>query len=217
CLEPKAEAEVQGSGWPSPPRRFVSANPVIVAASLVAHPSAGQRLRILCRPSRRPPPAGQCLRLLSRHSPISAESSHQGVVIPTDVLHKELQLDSCDLVTSISLDSPCLEIISLSRLSKCTDLNLQSPMLSQIEVSRCSALEHISITSGVLERLVLLKQEALIDLSLKCKSLVDVDLTGCKSLTTAISEVYNDGGGCPMLRTLVLDNCEVSVLITFSL
>jgi hypothetical protein len=56
---------------------------------------------------------------------------------------------------------------------------------------------------------VLQKQESLVNLSLQCHSLVDVDLSDCESLTNSICDVFSEGGGCPMLRSLVLDNCEV--------
>lgn len=39
-----------------------------------------------------------------------------------------------------------------------------------------------------------------------------MDLTDCESLTNSICEVFSDGGGCPMLKSLVLDNCEVCEL-----
>lgn len=64
-----------------------------------------------------------------------------------------------------------------------------------------------------LQKLVLKKQESLAKLTLQCLSLQDVDLTDCESLTNSICEVFSDGGGCPMLKSLVLDNCEVSFLL----
>lgn len=64
-----------------------------------------------------------------------------------------------------------------------------------------------------LQKLVLKKQESLAKLVLQCPSLQDVDLTDCESLTNSICEVFSDGGGCPMLKSLVLDNCEVSCLV----
>ena len=60
-----------------------------------------------------------------------------------------------------------------------------------------------------LQKLVLQKQESLSSLTLQCRNLIDVDLSDCESLTNAICEVFSDGGGCPMLRSLILDNCEV--------
>ena len=56
---------------------------------------------------------------------------------------------------------------------------------------------------------MLQKQESLSSLTLQCRNLIDVDLSDCESLTNAICEVFSDGGGCPMLRSLILDNCEV--------
>ena len=46
-------------------------------------------------------------------------------------------------------------------------------------------------------------------LALQCQCLQEVDLTDCESLTNSVCQVFNDGGGCPMLKSLVLDNCEV--------
>lgn len=60
-----------------------------------------------------------------------------------------------------------------------------------------------------LQKLVLQKQESLSSLSLLCNNLIDVDLSDCESLTNAVCEVFSDGGGCPLLRSLILDNCEV--------
>jgi hypothetical protein len=56
---------------------------------------------------------------------------------------------------------------------------------------------------------VLQKQESLSSLYLQCHNLTEVDLSDCESLTNEICEVFSDGGGCPMLRSLILDNCEV--------
>ncbi|ONM06636.1 F-box/LRR-repeat protein 15 [Zea mays] len=123
-------------------------------------------------------------------------------------LWQALQLDNCSLLTSVSLDLPHLKNISLVHLRKFADLNLRSPVLSYIKVSRCSALHRVSITSTTLQKLVLQKQESLSSLSLQCHNLIDVDLTECESLTNAVCEVFSDGGGCPMLRSLILDNCE---------
>ncbi|RRT65136.1 hypothetical protein B296_00008161 [Ensete ventricosum] len=60
----------------------------------------------------------------------------------------------------------------------------------------------------VMQKLVLQKQESLATLSLQCHNLQEVDLSDCESLTNSVCEVFSDGGGCPMLRSLVLDNCE---------
>lgn len=61
----------------------------------------------------------------------------------------------------------------------------------------------------VMQKLVLQKQESLATLSLQCHNLQEVDLSDCESLMNSVCEVFSDGGGCPMLRSLVLDNCEV--------
>lgn len=65
----------------------------------------------------------------------------------------------------------------------------------------------------LVQKLVLQKQESLSTLVLQCQSLQEVDLTYCESLTDSICEVFSDGGGCPMLKSLALDNCEVCELI----
>ncbi|CAD5188110.1 unnamed protein product [Musa acuminata subsp. malaccensis] len=119
-----------------------------------------------------------------------------------------LLLDNCGLLTSVSLDLPHLQSISLVHLRKFVDLNLRSPVLQSVKVSRCSALHRISITSRAIDKLVLQKQESLATLSLQCHNLQEVDLSDCESLMNSVCEVFSDGGGCPMLRSLVLDNCE---------
>lgn len=68
---------------------------------------------------------------------------------------------------------------------------------------------HSFCWAGFMQKLVLQKQESLTIVLLQCHQLQEVDLTECESLTNAICGVFSDGGGCPMLRSLVLDNCEV--------
>lgn len=63
-----------------------------------------------------------------------------------------------------------------------------------------------------MQKLVLQKQESLTSLELQCQRLQEVDLTDCESLTNSICEVFSDGSGCPMLKSLILDNCEVHIL-----
>lgn len=60
-----------------------------------------------------------------------------------------------------------------------------------------------------MQKLSLQKQENLRSLALQCQCLQEVDLTDCESLTNSVCEVFSDDGGCPMLKSLVLDNCEV--------
>ncbi|XP_022750048.1 F-box/LRR-repeat protein 15-like isoform X6 [Durio zibethinus] len=122
---------------------------------------------------------------------------------------EELELDNCDMLTSVSLDLPHLQKIRLVHCRKFADLNLQCFMLSSITVSNCAALHHININSNSLQKLALQKQENLTMLALQCQCLQEVDLTDCASLTNSICNVFSDGGGCPMLKSLVLDNCEV--------
>lgn len=126
-----------------------------------------------------------------------------------------LELDNCSLLTSVSLDLPRLQNIRLVHCRKFADLNLRTLMLSSIMVSNCGALHRINITSNSLQKLALQKQESLTTLALQCQSLQEVDLTACESLTDSICEVFNDGGGCPLLKSLVLDNCESLTTVRF--
>ncbi|CAL9208722.1 F-box/LRR-repeat protein 15-like [Musa acuminata AAA Group] len=129
---------------------------------------------------------------------------------------KSLELYNCGMLTSVSLDLPHLQNISLVYLRRFVDLNLRSPVLKQIKVSRCSALHRISITSNALQKLVLQKQESLTTLLLQCQNLQEMDLSDCESLMDSICEVFSDGGGCPKLRSLVLDNCERLSMVKIS-
>ncbi|RWR79495.1 F-box/LRR-repeat protein 15-like protein [Cinnamomum micranthum f. kanehirae] len=131
-------------------------------------------------------------------------------------LLEELDLDCCGLLTSVNLDLPRLQSISLVHCRKFVDLNLRCLALSSITVSNCPVLQRINITSNCLQKLVLQKQESLTIVLLQCHQLQEVDLTECESLTNAICEVFNDGGGCPMLRSLVLDNCESLTTVGFN-
>lgn len=65
------------------------------------------------------------------------------------------------------------------------------------------------MTFMVMQKLALQKQDSLTTLALLCQSLQEVDLSECESLTNSICDVFSNGGGCPMLKSLVLDNCEV--------
>ncbi|PKU79035.1 F-box/LRR-repeat protein 15 isoform X2 [Dendrobium catenatum] len=121
---------------------------------------------------------------------------------------KALQLDNCSLLTSVSLDLPHLRSISLVHCRKFLDLNLRSQVLLDVKVSNCSLLQRISIVSDALKKLVLQKQESLANLLLQCHNLQEVDLSDCESLTNSVCEIFSDGGSCPMLKVLVLDNCE---------
>ncbi|KAL1834522.1 hypothetical protein ACET3Z_004173 [Daucus carota] len=126
-----------------------------------------------------------------------------------------LELDNCSLLTSVLLDLPRLQNISLVHCRKFIELNLRSVVLSSIKVSNCPSLQRINLTSNSLQKLVLQKQESLTTLALQCQSLREVDLTDCESLTNSICEVFSDGGGCPMLSSLTLDNCESLTVVSF--
>ncbi|XWS26471.1 hypothetical protein CRYUN_Cryun26dG0035300 [Craigia yunnanensis] len=129
---------------------------------------------------------------------------------------EELELDNCHMLTSVSLDLPRLQKIRLVHCRKFADLNVQCFMLSSITVSNCAVLHRINISSSSLQKLALQKQENLTMLALQCQSLQEVDLTDCASLTNSVCNVFSDGGGCPMLNSLVLDNCESLTAVQFS-
>ncbi|MBA0868614.1 hypothetical protein Goshw_016326, partial [Gossypium schwendimanii] len=129
---------------------------------------------------------------------------------------EELELDNCHMLTSVSLDLPRLQKIRLVHCRKFADLNLQSSMLSSITLSNCVTLRRINISSNALQKLALQKTENLTILALRCPGLQEVDLTDCASLTNSICDVFSDGGGCPMLKSLVLDNCESLTALQFS-
>ncbi|XVF48748.1 hypothetical protein PTKIN_Ptkin03bG0214400 [Pterospermum kingtungense] len=129
---------------------------------------------------------------------------------------EELELDNCHMLTSVSLGLPHLQKIRLVHCRKFTDLNVQCFKLSSITVSNCAALRRINCSSNSLQKLALQKQENLTNLTLQCQCLQEVDLTDCASLTNSICNVFSDGGGCPMLKSLVLDNCESLTAVQFS-
>ncbi|PPS05670.1 hypothetical protein GOBAR_AA14976 [Gossypium barbadense] len=122
---------------------------------------------------------------------------------------EELELDNCHMLTSVSLDLPRLQKIRLVHCRKFADLNFQSSTLSSITVSNCVALRCINISSNALQKLAL-KTENLTILALRCQGLQDVDLTDCASLTNSICNVFSDGGGCPMLKSLSLTALQFS-------
>ncbi|KAF5730706.1 F-box/LRR-repeat protein 15-like [Tripterygium wilfordii] len=126
-----------------------------------------------------------------------------------------LELGNCSFLTSVSLDLPRLRSIRLADCRKLSDLNLQCTMLSSIMVSHSQSIRRINIASNSLEKLALQGQENLTTLALRCQCLQLVDLTGCVSLANSICEVLSDGGGCPMLKSLILDNCETLTALQF--
>ncbi|CAK7352790.1 unnamed protein product [Dovyalis caffra] len=154
------------------------------------------------------------LTVLKLHSCEGITSASMSAIAHSYML-EVLELDNCSLLTSVSLDLPRLQNIRLVHCRKFADLNLRSSMLSSIMVSNCPALHHINITSNSLQKLALQKQENLTTLALQCQCLQEVDLTDCESLTNSICEVFSDGGGCPMLKSLVLDNCESLTAVQF--
>lgn len=154
------------------------------------------------------------LTVLKLHSCEGITSASMSAISFSSML-EVLELDNCSLLTSVSLDLPRLQSIRLVHCRKFADLNLRSKILSSIMVSNCPALHRINITSNSLQKLALQKQESLTTLALQCQSLLEVDLTDCESLTNSICEVFSDGGGCPMLKSLVLDNCESLTAVQF--
>ncbi|CAK9168656.1 unnamed protein product [Ilex paraguariensis] len=148
------------------------------------------------------------LTVLKLHSCEGITSASMAAIAHSYML-EVLELDNCSLLTSVSLDLPRLQNIRLVHCRKFVDLNLRSITLSSITVSNCPSLQRINIISNLLQKLVLQKQESLTTLTLQCQCLQEVDLTECESLTDSICDVFSDGGGSPMLRSLLLDNCEV--------
>eukprot|EP00249_Psilotum_nudum_P018798 c26967_g1_i1 orf=641-4252(-) len=119
-----------------------------------------------------------------------------------------IQLDFCLLLTAVNLDLPRLQNISLVGCRKFVDLTLCSPFLVNINMQTCPALNRVDISSTALQKLLLQKQQSLTTIALQCPRLREVDLTECDSLTNSICEVFSEGGGCPRLNTLILENCE---------
>ncbi|KAH9653139.1 F-box/LRR-repeat protein 15 [Citrus sinensis] len=149
------------------------------------------------------------LTVLQLHSCEGITSASMAAISHSYML-EVLELDNCNLLTSVSLELPRLQNIRLVHCRKFADLNLRAMMLSSIMVSNCAALHRINITSNSLQ-----KQENLTSLALQCQCLQEVDLTDCESLTNSVCEVFSDGGGCPMLKSLVLDNCEGLTVVRF--
>ncbi|KAH7523879.1 hypothetical protein FEM48_Zijuj06G0058800 [Ziziphus jujuba var. spinosa] len=154
------------------------------------------------------------LTVLKLHSCEGITSASMAAISHSYML-EVLELDNCSLLTSVSLDLPRLQNIRLVHCRKFADLNLRSTMLSSITVSNCPLLHRINITSNSLQKLSLQKQESLTTLALQCQCLQEVDLKDCESLTNSICNVFSDGGGCPMLKSLILDNCESLTAVRF--
>ncbi|KAL8054440.1 hypothetical protein ABFX02_05G137500 [Erythranthe guttata] len=156
----------------------------------------------------------QMLTVLKLHSCEGITSASIAAIANSSML-EVLELDNCSLLTSVSLDLLRLQNIRLVHCRKLTDLILRSSVLSSVTISNCPSLQRISITSNALKKLVLQKQESLTTLALQCHLLQEVDLTECESLTNSICEVFRSDGGCPILRTLVLDSCESLTAVSF--
>ncbi|CAM6026920.1 unnamed protein product [Sphagnum balticum] len=124
------------------------------------------------------------------------------------VMLEVLAMDVCWLLTAVTLDLPHLRSISLSNNRKFVELTLRSPSLMAINLTSCPALSRIDITSSSLEKLQLRQQTGLVSMALQCPWLQEVDLTECESLTDSVCNVFSDGGGCPKLNCLTLDNCD---------
>ncbi|KAJ7966360.1 F-box/LRR-repeat protein 15 [Quillaja saponaria] len=154
------------------------------------------------------------LTVLKLHSCEGITSASMTAISHSNML-EVLELDNCSLLTSVTLDLPRLQTIRLVHCRKFADLNLRSIMLSSILVSNCPSLHHVNITSNSLQKLALQKQDSLTTLALQCQGLQEVDLTACESLTNSICDVFSDGGGCAMLKSLILDNCESLTTVRF--
>ncbi|CAJ2675178.1 unnamed protein product [Trifolium pratense] len=154
------------------------------------------------------------LTILRLHSCEGITSASMAAIAHSSML-EVLELDNCGLLTSVSLDLPRLQNIRLVYCRKLADLNLRAISLSSIQVSNCSVLHRINITSNSLQKLALQKQDSLTTLALQCQSLQEVDLSECESLANSVCDVFSDGGGCPMLKSLVLDNCESLTSVRF--
>ncbi|KAF5802605.1 putative F-box domain, leucine-rich repeat domain superfamily [Helianthus annuus] len=155
------------------------------------------------------------LTVLKLHSCEGITSASMAAISHSYML-EVLELDNCSLLTSVFLDLPRLQHIRLVHCRKFVDLSLRSAVLSSIKVSNCPALQRINIVSNSLQKLVLHKQDSLTSLELQCQGLEEVDLTDCESLTNSICDVFSDGSGCPMLKSLILDNCESLTAVKFS-
>jgi hypothetical protein len=59
-----------------------------------------------------------------------------------------------------------------------------------------------------MQKLQLRQQLGLASMVLQCPWLREVDLTECELLTDTVCNVFSDGGGCPRLNSLTLDNCD---------
>ncbi|TKY74859.1 F-box/LRR-repeat protein 15 [Spatholobus suberectus] len=154
------------------------------------------------------------LTVLKLHSCEGITSASMAAISHSYML-EVLELNNCSLLTSVSLDLPRLQNIRLVHCRKFADLNLMTLMLSSIWVSNCPVLHRINITSNSLQKLTIPKQDSLTTLDLQCQSLQEVDLSECESLNNSVCNVFNDGGGCPMLKSLVLDNCESLTSVQF--
>ncbi|XWS70186.1 hypothetical protein CRYUN_Cryun03dG0027200 [Craigia yunnanensis] len=106
---------------------------------------------------------------------------------------EELELDNCHMLTSVSLDLPCLQKIRLVHCRKFADLNVQCFKLSSITVSNCAALHRIKCSLNSLQSLTAVQFSS--------TSLVSLSLVGCRAITTLDL-------ACPCLEKICLDGCD---------
>ncbi|XP_024391133.1 F-box/LRR-repeat protein 15 isoform X2 [Physcomitrium patens] len=124
------------------------------------------------------------------------------------IMLEVLAMDCCWLLTSVNLDLPHLRSISLANNKKLVELTLRSPFLVSLDLTNCPALSRINLSSSSLPILDLKNQSSLASFVLHCPWLQVVDLSECESLTDLVCNVFSEGGGCPKLNTLILDNCD---------
>lgn len=119
-----------------------------------------------------------------------------------------LSLESCALLTAVTLKLLQLRKISLGHCNKLVELTLKCPALVHIDVTDCCVLKHLEISSLALKRLSLQNQPILDTLALDCPHLLVMNFVECDSLENSICGVLSDGGGCPSLSSLTLESCE---------
>ncbi|XVF30321.1 hypothetical protein REPUB_Repub16aG0046800 [Reevesia pubescens] len=128
-----------------------------------------------------------CANLHVLNSSYCPNTSLESVRLPMLVVLKH---DNCEGITSASMAAIAY-----------------SSMLAELELDNCHMLTSVSLDLPRLQE-IRLKQKKLTILALQCECLQEVDFTDCASLTNSIFSVFSNSGGCPRLKSLVMDNCE---------